>query len=131
MRSAFQLSILELIKLMGDVAKIQKEWTNTEIGVGYAAPFVHRQKGPDFSEPVKIIDMTKKHESGAKEGRYDDEGGQEKKHRKHEKETRSSSSSSGERESGQNTEDDNFNPFLQELATRLSNKTRVFAFANE
>ena len=58
MRSAFQLSILELIKLMGDVAKIQKEWTNTEIGVGYAAPFVHRQKGPDFSEPVPDLDSS-------------------------------------------------------------------------
>ena len=115
---------------MGDVAKVRKEWTNTEIGVGYAAPFVRRQKGPGSSETVKIVDMTK----SLKDDRDDEEEDAEekkqerenkgKKHKKHKKGTRGGEDPSV-------LEVDNYNPFLQELATRLSNKTRVFTFTNE
>ena len=106
---------------MGDVARIQKEWTNTEVGVGYAAPFVHRQKGLVPSEPVKIIDMTK---------RQEDEEREEIIKKKKSKRNREKTTNVNDGRCNF-TEGDNFNPFLQELAGRLSNKTRAFTFANE
>ena len=50
---------------------------------------------------------------------------------KQNKEGRRSNSGINVKESGCYAEDENFNPFLQELASRLSNKTRVFTLANE
>ena len=98
---------------------------------GYAAPFVMRQKGV-VSEPVKIRDMSVKPKEDSEEEEEKEKGAQkEKKHKKRRKEKDCESKESIVACIGSTETADSFNPFLQELALRLSNKTRSFTMTNE
>ena len=99
-----------------------------------------RQKGIP-SEKVKIIDMSKKPEESEESVNAEDKDreGEHKATKKHKHKRKKEKK--GEMEidiadhlvlvGGGSTSDDLFNPFLQELALRLSNKTRAFTFTNE
>ena len=125
---------------MGDNAKQFKDWHNIEVGKGYQARGVVRQPGSAPStapQPMKVLDFSKpvvqeaSSEPRSEKGREGGEGERKsekkakkyssshkssKKEKKHKKSSSSSSSSKSHK----------FNPLLQLLATRLSDKTLTF-----
>jgi hypothetical protein len=96
---------------MGENAAKEWEWHNTEVGVGYASQGVIRQ--PALSASVKIVDMTQPIAIV--------EAFEEKKKSKKNKKKKNSDK---EKEKASN-----FNPFIQVLATRMSDTTREFVLS--
>lgn len=113
-----------------------KAWQNVAVGVGFQAPGVIRQR---HLETITVIDMRGPKPNDAQpavdgnskrkhrdESSNDDRKSDTKKIGKHEKEKLHSSKSKKRK----HTNDDAFNPLLQLLASRLSNKTREWTLSN-
>ena len=120
-----------LRNLMGDNATKSWEWHNNIVGQGYQARGVVRQPGRNDKKELHIVDMSKPveekliHISTAKSSENVQTESPKEKDRK---------SSKKKRRRADNSDDDNdivlqksnFNPLLQALAKRLSNKTMEF-----
>ena len=107
---------------MGDNANKAWEWHNNEVGVGYAAPGVVRQRQVG-DKKYSIVDMTKKIEK--------DNDAKDKKHKRH-KEKKDEKPKKKRKKSKHKTDDEEndspiFNPFLQLLASQISDTTRHFS----
>lgn len=113
---------------MGDNAKKSWEWHNTKVGDGYQARGVIRQPNQLSSTSIKIIDMTKSAVNTEIIDEVDNDPNEddstkrskEKKKTKHKKRKRDERVSSGDKAG-------KFNPILQYLAKRLSDKTMEFS----
>lgn len=113
---------------MGDNATKSWEWHNNIVGQGYQARGVVRQPGLNDRKDLQIVDMSKPVEDLVHTGtaKFSDKVQSEspkEKVRKNSKKKR--------RRDADNSDDDvikksNFNPLLQLLAKRLSNKTMEF-----
>ena len=130
---------------MGDNANQIRDWHNQEVGRGYQSAGVVRQRGP-VAEVGKILDMRgpvseetdSSEECGSdkelakkkarKEGKKEKKKKDSKKERKERKEKKIKKSKKEKKK--ENSEDSTFNPFLQVLATRISNTTREFTINN-
>ncbi len=112
---------------MGDNAGKSWEWHNTEVGQGYQARGVIRQRSAvaevsivDLSKPQNVSDQNDKSEKSNK--KEVDHRSKDKKDKKAHK-----SSSSKTKVKKEKREKPSFNPLLQLLATRLSDKTMSFS----
>ena len=131
---------------MGDNASQIRDWHNQEVGRGYQSAGVVRQRGP-AAEVGKILDMRRpvSEETDSSEERGSDKELAKKKARKEDKKEKKKKDSKKERKERkekkikkkskkdkkrENSEDSTFNPFLQVLATRISNTTREFTINN-
>lgn len=134
---------------MGDNANANWAWKNTEIGVGYQAKGVIRQRtaeqpkiknmsvpsAPTSSSSAVIMstiqpaeqknELKKRHRDDS--DKSDDGDG---KKCKKEKESKKSKKEHKKDHHHDTKEKDSFNPLLQCLAERLSNKTRLFTLEN-
>lgn len=147
------------IRIMGDNANVDWAWKNTIVGEGYQAKGVIRQRTAQSSQ-VKVVNMSavpaskssaapapalapapapvQRSEDRTKRDR--DEAGAHRGDKKRKKDNKDSSrhkkSKKDHKESKHDrdragSERDSFNPLLQCLASRLSNKTRIFTLENE
>ena len=120
---------------MGDNANIDRQWHNHEVGKGYQAPGVVRQRNVS-NQMIKVIDMRNPQELKQKEDEIEpkkkmarkEELKSEKKEKKIKKE-RTTKKEKMEKKSKKHKHAE-FNPFLQVLACRLSNTTREFTISN-
>eukprot|EP01041_Mallomonas_annulata_P009956 gene9956-20700_t len=127
---------------MGENANANWEWHNKEVGTGYQAKGVVRQRSAQPNE-FKIVDLScnvdkaekRKHteihdnivESDKKAKKsHNDKDSKKKKHKKDKKTDKKKDKKSKEHKRERN----DFNPLLQLLVTRLSNKTRSFSPTN-
>ena len=134
---------------MGDNANANWAWKNTEIGVGYQAKGVIRQRtaeqpkiknmsvapaaAPTSSSaaPLSAIQPAEKKNEVKKRHRDDsDNTDDDGKKRKKDKESKKSKKEHKKDHHRDTREKDSFNPLLQCLAERLSNKTRLFTLEN-
>lgn len=111
---------------MGDNANRSWEWHNTTVGQGYQAKGVIRQRTGregELTTSSKILDMSSK----ASEDRPE-----KKSKKEHKKESKKDSKKSKKHKhhSSKSDKKRHFNPLLQLLATRLSNKTLQFTEMN-
>lgn len=109
---------------MGDNAKASWEWHNHEVGKGYQARGVIRQ--PGSSNSVNVVDLSKPIAPTTKDSvpkqALDGKAKKEGKERKEKEVKKSERSGKHSRMSAKAR----FNPLLQLLATRLSDKTMSF-----
>ena len=132
---------------MGDNANANWSWKNTEIGVGYQAKGVIRQR---TAEQPKIKNMSvapaptsssaatmsaiqpveKKNEVKKRHRDDSDNTAVDGKKQKKDKESKKSKKEHKKDHHRDIREKDSFNPVLQCLAERLSNKTRLFTLEN-
>ena len=133
---------------MGDNANANWAWKNTEIGVGYQAKGVIRQRtaeqpkiknmsvpaAPTSSSAVTMSTMQPAEQKNEVKKRHrddsdnsDDDG---KKRKKDKESKKSKKEHKNEHHRADTKEKDSFNPLLQCLAERLSNKTRLFTLEN-
>lgn len=105
------------LSIMGDNARQTWEWHNNEIGIGYQARGVVRQPMAarnttivDLSLPAASIEQVNESQNDNKKNKksIDESSGKKKKKKK-------------------KYERPSFNPLLQVLATRLSDKTMTFS----
>ncbi len=130
---------------MGENAKKGWEWHNNVVGEGYQAKGVVRQRTAEVSSSSasKFIDLSKSTniivesdpQIASKYDRNDDHKAAKKdKKRKHKDEKKSKKEKKDKKR--KHSKDDNdktvgqFNPFLQLLASRLSNTTMHFSETN-
>lgn len=124
---------------MGDNANKDWEWHNTEVGVGYAAPGVVRQRKTECATS-KIVDMSKSptadrenEESQAVSKSFKRGQGISNQEEDNRKETGGSSkknkrSKHSEKDKSKHSPTPpGFNPFLQIFATQISDTTRHFS----
>ena len=109
---------------MGDNATKRWEWHNNVVGEGYQARGVIRQPGRNERRDLQIVDMSKPEELSAKNSDNVLLDSPKEKGRKSSKKKR-------RRDTDYSCDDDvvmtsRFNPLLQLLAKRLSNKTMEF-----
>ncbi len=120
---------------MGDNAKKGWEWHNTVVGEGYQAKGVIRQRtAVEQKQIIAVVDLSKKEMSSELESLSKSDELRKEKKRKHEKESKEHKKSSKKKSSkdkeAKEVRGDPFNPLLQYLATRLSNKTMHFSETN-
>lgn len=114
---------------MGDNANHQWEWHNTTVGHGYQAKGVIRQRTGyegESSSSSKVIDLSK-------DSRLIDDKPEKKSKKDSKKESKKDSKKSSKKHkhhSSKSSSKGKFNPLLQLLATRLSNKTLQFSEMN-
>jgi hypothetical protein len=125
----YRISLFLQTLEMGDNANKDWEWHNNEVGIGYAAPGVVRQRRTGHATS-KIIDMTKpiaisevetsdkiiRKESTKKESKMKEDK-LKKKRKKHKQSSSDSRPMIGP----------SFNPFLQAFASQISDTTRHFS----
>lgn len=115
--------------LMGDNATKSWEWHNNIVGQGYQARGVVRQPGRNDKKELHIVDMSKPveekliHISTAKSSENVQSESPKEKDRKSSKKKRRRDADDSDHDV---VEKSNFNPLLQLLAKRLSNKTMEF-----
>lgn len=115
---------------MGDNARHAREWHNVEVGQGYQARGVVRQPGSQPTSQVKLLDLSKPQQSttvntsqSATSSAHDAKD--KKKKEKHKSASRHHKSSKKKDKKAKKASF-HFNPLLQLLATRLSDKTLSF-----
>lgn len=117
---------------MGENANQKWEWHNNEIGVGYAAPGVVRQRQAGY-ETSKIIDMSKRdppadNENIKETATTDTISTKESKSKKADKSKKKRKRHREEHEQQHRaSEGPSFNPFLQIFAAQISDTTRHFS----
>ena len=116
---------------MGDNAKYTRDWHNVEVGQGYQARGVVRQPTAAPAAGMKIVDYSKpdhvvvnnntESSHNHKKPSTEIKSHSDKKDKKKDKKKKVSKSKSSSKSSFK------FNPLLQLLATRLSDKTMSFS----
>lgn len=114
---------------MGDNANKDWEWHNNEVGVGYAAPGVVRQRRTGY-ETSKIIDMSKatiiSEQVSPNVDKSDTRSSKKKKHAKQDNKSKKKSKIS-KQSAHSSPAGLSFNPFLQSFASQISDTTRHFS----
>tara|TARA_A100001035_G_C27626459_1_gene427915 strand:- start:13 stop:408 length:396 start_codon:yes stop_codon:yes gene_type:complete len=129
---------------MGDNANVKQEWHNTVVGEGYAARGMVRQSAVSYDLGI-VVDM-RGPASEAEEGPALKKRKSEKNEKKEKKEKKKKKEKKGKKEKKDNEKKDkekkddkrrrkkdkksHFYPFLQLLASRISNTTREFTLNN-
>jgi hypothetical protein len=116
---------------MGDNANKNWEWHNNEVGGGYAAPGVVRQRQAG-GDTGKIVDMTKPvvavptdSESSKKQKKESSAEERREKSDRHKKKRKKNKDDSSRRSRA--TDSPGFNPLLQLFASQISDTTRHFS----
>lgn len=112
---------------MGDNATKSWEWHNNIVGKGYQARGVIRQPGRNDRTELNIVDMSKPvEESHTNLAQSTDKIQSESPKEKDKKSSKKKRRREADSDDGVLLQNSNFNPLLQVLAKRLSNKTMEF-----
>ena len=122
---------------MGDNANIQKAWHNTEVGKGYASSGVVRQGAVDY-DLGRVVDMRGPPREATDDGpalkkfksEKQDKKDKKKLKRQRKKEERKKAKKDKKDKDKDRKKEGHFYPFLQLLASRISNTTREFTLSN-
>lgn len=116
---------------MGDNARQNKDWHNVEVGQGYQARGVIRQRTAPSTD-LKIVDMSKASVPALISNKNDEDVTKDDKKDKKKKDKKKTSHHKSSKDKKHKKEDKakktsfRFNPLLQLLASRLSDKTLSF-----